>query len=113
MKEYNSRPEVQKRTDEWYFKSHYKLTLEEIAQLFINQNKRCAICKTDSPGNKPWAIDHDRDCCSGSISCGKCVRGILCSRCNLGLGHFKKEDLMVAYKYVKERTEDAGLSQSR
>lgn len=34
-----------------------------------------------------FAVDHDHACCNGGTSCGRCVRGILCSSCNMSLGH--------------------------
>lgn len=36
-------------------------------------------------------IDHDHSCCSETWnSCGKCVRGVLCAKHNLMVGHFEK-----------------------
>lgn len=36
-------------------------------------------------------IDHDHSCCPRAGSCGKCVRGALCKRHNLYLGHIEKD----------------------
>ena len=53
------------------------------------QNNTCAICGTGEPGMKGWHTDHDHTCCPGTTSCGLCFRGILCGRCNTGLGFFR------------------------
>jgi hypothetical protein len=35
-------------------------------------------------------IDHDHKCCSGRITCGQCVRGILCTDCNHMVGYYER-----------------------
>lgn len=66
------------------YKHLYGLTIEEVEQLKSAQNNACAICNIllpDKPGKTGWHVDHDHNT-------GK-VRGILCARCNHGLGRFK------------------------
>jgi len=45
------------------------------------QNGSCAICGATDPNGRGWHIDHDHR--TGEL------RGILCSNCNVALGHFK------------------------
>lgn len=54
----------------------YKITVEEHSKLLSNQNNACAICLKETK----LAIDHDH-------GTGK-VRGLLCPKCNGGLGMF-------------------------
>ena len=66
----------------------FGITREAFDELFASQGRKCAICRGDDPGNNFWNVDHDHSCCPGSDkTCGKCIRGILCSRCNHALGH--------------------------
>lgn len=46
------------------------------------QGFQCAIASCDK---YPTDIDHDHSCCPGSYSCGKCIRGLLCRKCNTHL----------------------------
>jgi Recombination endonuclease VII len=65
-----------------YFKTKYNLTLEERISLLREQEGACAICSTPlNPFGTHTHTDHDH-------RTGK-VRGILCTNCNRGLGHFK------------------------
>lgn len=58
-------------------------------------------------------IDHDHSCCPGKGSCGKCVRGILCRNCNVGLGFLKdsiprlEDAISYLSSYEARRTGDA------
>lgn len=56
---------------------HYGTTQERIDKLLKNQNNRCAICHV-SFETKTACVDHDHG--SGL------VRGMLCKKCNTGIG---------------------------
>lgn len=71
--------------------------------LLKEQDNVCAICRKNFV--KTPCIDHDHECCSGSYSCGRCVRGLLCDRCNTGLSRFddNPERLVSAADYLERR----------
>ncbi len=81
----------------------YNVTQEQYDQLLADQNGLCAICFRP-PKARRLAVDHDHKCCPGSRSCGKCVRGLLCGPCNMGLGYFQDdpEVLIQALMYLDE-----------
>lgn len=80
-----------------HLKNETGVTEEQYFNLLKLQNNQCCICKSHiKDNNKNFSIDHCHD--------KKLVRGLLCSRCNLGLGYFKdnKDLLESAFKYLVE-----------
>lgn len=85
---YLTTDEVLMRDQAARLKSKYKLTLEDIQELWVEKQYRgCACCFKDGPKeytpSKEWVIDHDHNCCPGRNSCGDCIRGIVCRDCNI------------------------------
>lgn len=83
---------------------HYRMTAAEYAEILSRQEGRCAICRK-KPGNRRLSVDHDHRCCAGKVSCGSCVRGLLCSSCNFEvLGRFgdSVEILERAISYLQD-----------
>lgn len=67
----------------WYLKYHYGLTLTQFNSLLEAQGGVCAICgKINTCGIRLF-VDH----------CHKTnkVRGLLCRKCNILLGHFRDQ----------------------
>lgn len=82
----------------------YGMTSADFHLMLLGQGNRCAICRKTSPGGRgDWHVDHDHACCPGVNSCGGCIRGLLCARCNVGLGYFEDstERMEVAIQYLK------------
>lgn len=82
-------------------KREYGITLEDYNKMLEDQNGVCSICKKSETSihektNKlrNLAVDHCHET-------GK-VRGLLCSKCNRGLGYFKDNvmNLIKAAKYL-------------
>ena len=68
------------------------------AAILAAQKGKCAICGTKRPGGHGiWHTDH----CHTT----KRIRGVLCSLCNTGLGHFKDDPkiLAAAIRYLKQK----------
>lgn len=77
------------------------ITVEQYQRMVKDRDGRCDIC-----GQVPeqrLRVDHDHTCCPGKYSCGKCVRGLLCSGCNTALGGFRDNpDLLnAALRYLR------------
>ena len=65
------------------------ITEDEYLGLLEIQGGQCAICKADQPWSRSttWHVDHDH--ITGE------VRGLLCSRCNRGLGYFRDDPALL------------------
>ena len=74
------------------------ITLEVYNSLLIKQDNKCAICERSAKSFKrDLAVDHDHK--------KKIIRGLLCDRCNLGLGYFVDSISMLkrAIKYLNKK----------
>ncbi len=84
-----------------HLKTKYDLTIDEYNILLENQGNRCAICnKHRSSFNERLAVDH----CHETLQ----VRGLLCRRCNVGIGmFFEEEELLIgALMYINKINEN-------
>jgi hypothetical protein len=72
------------------------LTADERDALRAYQGGLCAICQEP---NAVLAVDHDHRHCPGKEGCRQCVRGLLCQRCNAGLGWIGDRNIprLIAY----------------
>lgn len=59
-------------------KSAYGITQKDYDDILLKQNGVCAICKRPCASGRRLAVDH----CHSSDK----VRGLLCSKCNMGIG---------------------------
>ena len=82
---------------------NHRMTMEQYTALRLEQSDRCGACKEPLRFGEPRAVtvDHDPRCCQYEglgtrrtkgmpISCGKCVRALLCSPCNRAIGFFER-----------------------
>lgn len=87
-----------RRDADW--QRRYGLTPEEYLAIYNKQDGACAICG-ELPGNSPLVVDH----CHNS----KKVRGLLCLKCNRGLGFFSDDPnlLRKAAMYLEDSNESS------
>lgn len=81
-------------------KLRYGVDLDWYNSTYKKQGGVCAICSSGTPGGNGirFQVDHDHD--TGQ------VRGLLCARCNLGIGELKDsiENLLNAIIYIEDAT---------
>jgi len=90
---------------------HHGITVEKYEKQFLLQNGVCAICLQPELSGLALAIDHDHSHCPGPYGCKECFRGLLCSRCNPGLGYFKDDRwrLAKAIEYITKGSNNVDL----
>ena len=98
VKEYSKKQHLKnrnKRISQKLLKA-YGITLDQKLEILKKQHNKCAICNAELNSITAAHVDH----CHIS---GK-VRGILCTRCNPGIGYFQDnlENLKSALKYLKK-----------
>ena len=82
------------RERDGHLRRNFGLSLEEYDAMFADQGGRCAICGQPPRKGSSLHVDHDHE--TGE------VRGLLCFRCNGGLGQFKEDAdrLLAALEYL-------------
>jgi hypothetical protein len=67
----------------------------------------CNICGQFT--ERHLQVDHDHNCCNGYKSCGECVRGIVCNRCNQTIAKYDSRKIRLdhpLYEKVKEYVDE-------
>jgi len=82
---------------EYNLKDKYGINIEEYNSLLKSQDNRCKICNIhiDDYKKSNFSVDH----CHKTLK----VRGLLCNKCNVGLGMFNDDlDILVsAVEYLR------------
>lgn len=105
-REYARRPERRPKrlaaTRKSDLRRAYGLTPAQYDEMLESQGGVCAICGETTA--RRLAVDHAHD--TGAI------RGLLCTRCNPGLGYFRDNPVLLdkAIHYLFERDENAAVA---
>jgi len=67
--------------------SNFGITAEEYWAIYEFQGGRCALCRLATGKARRLAVDHDHDLAKThdhpvEQGCRRCIRGLLCKRCN-------------------------------
>lgn len=89
---------VRKQWREWKLRRAYGIGVVEYERLFMLQGGLCAICGRADLKFR-LAVDHDH--------VSNSVRGLLCSCCNQGIGHFRDDPALLnaAASYLEDQRE--------
>lgn len=79
------------------YRTNYNISIDDYDKMLAEQNGCCAICTSNISGKRKFfAVDHDHTT--------NIVRGLLCDKCNLGIGQFNDspEQLDMAARYLRK-----------
>lgn len=86
---------------------NFGITLAQFEEAWKRQGEVCALCGKPERCVRLGAVsrphvDHDHSCCPGVRTCGKCLRGLLCNKCNRLVGRIEAAgftlDKLAAYQ---------------
>jgi hypothetical protein len=112
----NETPEERAHRVLKYTLYNHRMTMEQYMALRLAQLDRCGACREPLRFGEPRAVtvDHDPRCCQYEglgtrrtkgqpISCGKCVRALLCGPCNRAVGFLERypQRLHMWIEYVR------------
>ena len=85
--------------------SNYGITLEQYEERLEKQDNRCAICAVPAKEKHKYLdVDHCHGHCVGRKGCPECIRGIVCSSCNVRLArHEESLDLLLEERVYLQR----------
>lgn len=81
-------------------KHRFQISPDEYERLLTEQGGVCVGCLSDPAHVGSLVVDHDWSCCPGERSCGKCIRGLLCRKCNSALG-MVRDDTKVLRQMIR------------
>lgn len=103
QKQYTKRTETQRRKRS--LAENYGISPDDYEAILASQGHKCACCQCSSPGGRSSHFHVDHDHITGT------VRGLLCTRCNLGIGKLGDDicSLLdaVNYLYRAQQREEA------
>lgn len=79
------------------YRWRFNMEIADVEARFAAAGDSCEVCgiHRDATHNQTLVLDHDHNCCPGEQTCGRCVRGVLCTKCNVGLGALDDDPLRV------------------
>lgn len=96
VKRYKSQGYRPERVRAYGLRKNYGLSVSDYDNMFAQQDGICAICGLPPEGGKHLVVDHDHDT---GVN-----RGLLCNRCNLSIGAFNHNPVLLenAVGYLRE-----------
>lgn len=88
--------EFERRVNSRRLRYNYNISMGEYEEMLEEQGGLCKICRGTNADGRRLTVDHNHSTNQ--------IRGLLCTKCNLGLGHFKDSInlLEAALLYMRE-----------